>query len=80
MATLTQLQTWLSEAESARHAIAMGEGVVDVMRDGRRISYSKRNLTELNGYIAWLETEIEKKTAEADGSPRRRPINLAWHN
>lgn len=80
MATLTQLQTWLSEAETARHALAMGEGVVEIMRDGRRMSYTRRNLSDLNSYIAWLETEIEKSTAEAAGSPRRRPINLAWHN
>lgn len=78
MATLTQLQTWLSEAEAARHTLAMGETVAEIMRDGRKVTYSRANLSDLNNYIAWLEAEIERKTNDAAGNPRRSAIGVTY--
>jgi len=80
LADLTQLQTWLSEAEVARHALAMGQSVVEVWRDGRRVTYGKSNLADLTEYVRFLEAEIARKTSELDENPRRRPINLTWMN
>ncbi|EQA97118.1 head-tail joining protein [Sphingobium sp. HDIP04] len=78
MADLTQLQTWLAEAEAARHLLAMGEQVVEVWRDGRRMTYSERNLSDLNDYISFLGNEIDRKTNEAAGRPRRSGIGVTY--
>ena len=78
MATLDQLQTWLGEAESARHALAMGEALVEVWRDGRRVTYSKASLNDLQSYIDWLNAEIARVTAQASGKPRRRALGFRW--
>jgi hypothetical protein len=78
MASLAQLETWLEEAETARHNLAMGEQVVEIWRDGRRVSYSQTNLRALTDYVAWLHAEIGKVTAAAAGRPRRSAIGTVW--
>jgi len=70
----------LAEAEAALHALATGARVADVMRDGRRVTYSASNMAELQGYINWLRSEIEKETATETGRTRRRAIGLRWQN
>lgn len=78
MATLDQLNTWLSEAEAARHSLAMGEAVVEVWRDGRRVTYSRANLAALTSYIDRLNAEIEQAQASACGRARRRALGVVW--
>ena len=76
MATLAQLQTWLSEAESARHSIATGAGIVSLQKDGRAMRYTAQNIADLNAYIDRLERQIEAATADAAGRPRRSAISV----
>lgn len=78
MASLAQLQTWLSEAEAARHALAMGQTTVEIGRDGRKVVYSKASLSDLESYIKWLNAEIEKAENADAGRPRRSAIGTVW--
>lgn len=78
MADLATLTVRLSEAEAARHNIAIGGGVEFVSRDGRAVRYSKQNLAELDAYIATLNKEIEQATQVAAGKPKRRAIKIGW--
>lgn len=79
MATLAQLQTWLGEAEAARHALATGATTVEIGRDGRKLVYSKTNLSDLNDYVSRLENEIAAKTAEAAGDTFRRRSAIGFY-
>lgn len=76
MATLAQLQTWLSEAESARDKVATGKGFVSLQKDGRSIRYTAQNIADLNAYIDRLERQIEVATAKAAGRPGRSAISV----
>lgn len=77
-ADLAQLQTWLTEAQTRRHTVAMGEGVLEVWRDGRRIIYSQANIEELDQYILSLQQQIEMLTNEAAGLPKRSAIGVSY--
>ena len=76
MASLVQLQLWLTEAETARHALAMGEQVVEVWKDGRRITYNRNTLGDLEAYIKRLERDIEQASNVAAGKRRRSAIGI----
>ena len=78
MASLVQLQQWLGEAETARHALAMGEQVVEVWKDGRRVTYNKGSMPDLDAYIQRLERDIEKATNLAAGKRRRGAIGFHY--
>lgn len=81
MATLSQLQTWLSEAETARHTLAMGERVASVMRAGRKMDFTAANLDDLENYIRTLERDIAAAEAAAAGRPRRSAIQVGqWRD
>lgn len=74
------LQTYLTEAQTARHQLALGDKTVEIWRDGRRLTYSKTSLKELDAYIMKLKQEIaDAQLAESGGSidgytSTRRPI------
>lgn len=76
MASLAQLQTWLTEAENARHSLALGEQVVEVWKDGRRVTYNRGSLADLDAYIKRLERDIEQATNVAAGKRRRSAIGI----
>lgn len=80
MADLATLQGWLTEAESARHQLSLGQSVVEVSRSGRRIAYTEASLPSLNSYIADLEAQIRRKEDEANGTTlsRRRSIGVVF--
>lgn len=79
MADLATLKTRLTEAEAAKHDLAMGARVVEVVRDGRRIRYQEANKGDLDTYIDKLLREIDDLEAPASGSlPRRRFIPAAF--
>lgn len=82
MATVAELETWIAEAEAARHTVATGGGVMDVWRDGRRLRMRIGSIAELNEYIATLRSELVQAQIEAGVTPtrRRRAIGLAWRN
>ena len=82
MAELSQLRTWLSEAENARHELALGQAVVEVWRDGRRMTFAKADLGKLDGYIGTLAGDIAKAEDVLNGTTltRRRSIGLRYSN
>lgn len=82
MATSTQIQTWIDEAEAKRHEVATGGAVVEFWRDGRRITRKISSIDELNAYIQTLKSElVEAQIAEGiTPTRRRRAIGLAWKN
>lgn len=72
MADLAQLQTWLTEAETALHKLQTGTRVVDVTYEDTRTRYQEGDIAKLERYIASLKLQI----SIADGSGRRRAIEL----
>lgn len=68
------LQTYLDDAIAARHALATGQTVVELWRDGRRVNYSQATLSQLTDYIKQLQQEIAQAQALEAGTPRRRAI------
>lgn len=79
MADVDTLKTRLAEAEAARHALATGQRVVDVWRDGRRVKYQESNKADLAAYIDDLTTRIAGLDAPLTGAlPRRRFIPAAF--
>lgn len=75
-----RLTRLVAEAEAQRHLVALGQAIVDVWRDGRRVTRKVSSLAELDAYIAGLRRDLEKATATAAGRPARRAIGLAWRN
>lgn len=59
MATLSDLQSKLAEAETALHSILIGKGVAQV-RDfnGEMVAYSKADTSALRAYIKELRDQI----------------------
>lgn len=56
--TKEQLETYLSEARTALHALMTGQTMVSVSYEGRSVSYYRSNLAELRAYIRDLETRL----------------------
>lgn len=75
-----RLTRLISEAEDQRQLVALGQAVVEVWRDGRRITKKVSSIDELNSYILVLRRELLEATATATSQPRRRPITIAWRN
>lgn len=79
MATLTQLETWLSEAETTRHQIATGSHITEYWKEGRRITRVRVSLTEISEYIASLQAQIDSHPDNtATTAPRRRSISIGF--
>lgn len=76
MPDLSQLQTWLTEAEAARHQLLIGKSVATVNYEGKgQVSYSKTDFDKLDAYISSLRSQIAALT---DSSGRARPIQLTF--
>lgn len=49
----------LAEARAARHRLLTGEGVYQFRdQNGEQVSYARTDLTKLDAYIRWLESEL----------------------
>ncbi len=59
MASLSELQARLAEAETALHNVLIGKGVAEV-RDfnGESVRYNKADTTSLRAYIKELQDQI----------------------
>lgn len=80
MADLETLQTRLAEAEAARHSLAMGERVIEVLRDGRRMTFQASNRGDLDAYISELKASIaDLEAVAASALPRRRFMRAAFY-
>lgn len=79
MATLEQLNTWLTEAETTRHQIATGSHITEYWKEGRRITRTRVSLTEINEYIASLQAQIDAHPDNtATTAPRRRALSVQF--
>lgn len=74
MATVDELQADLVELRQARLALARGDRIKDIWRDGRRIMKSEVTLQQLTDLISIYEQDLAAAQATAEGRPRRSPI------
>ena len=75
MATLLQLQTWLSEAQNAYHNVMMGgAATVVVDQNGERVEYARTNSGALLRYIATLQSQINQLQGLAVTGGPLRPL------
>lgn len=66
------VETKLTEAREAYHALLTGQRVVRIQRDGKIVEFSEANKRDLAAYISSLETQ-------AGGAGRRmRPGRVSW--
>ena len=70
MATLATLQTWLSEAEIARHKLRTGGLAQSLSHGGRTVQYTVATAAELDAYIRDLEYQI----TVAQGQTNKRRV------
>lgn len=80
MATSTEIQADIDAVRAARLALAKGERVDEVWRDGRRLVTGKVTLDGLTTLISTLECDLADVLTDESGTRRRRPISLAWKN
>lgn len=59
-------QQQLKEARAALHCLLIGESMVSLQRDGKRVEFAQANRSDLERYIAHLEGQL------GQGQPRRR--------
>ena len=59
MATQQQLQTWLEEAEQARHELILGVKVVSISSSaGKSQTFKEADIGKLDAYIADLKRQL----------------------
>lgn len=80
MATAAEIQALIDAALAQSQLVALGQAVVEVQRDGKRMRMQVSSLADLNRHIAGLRALlIEAQVAEGiETTRRRRPIGLAW--
>lgn len=80
MASLTDLQTRLAEAEAALHALQTGQAVAETQIDNIRTKYAiSLNEGGLVTYIADLKSQVGTLLAGATETPgRRAPVGVIW--
>lgn len=63
MPTTLQLQTWLTEAEQARHELIVGTKAVSVSTgSGKSVTYTATDLGKLDAYIVSLRKQLGQST------------------
>lgn len=55
MATCDQLSTWLSEAETARHALMLGDKPLITMYGNKSVQFKQIDAATLESYISRLK-------------------------
>lgn len=64
------LQTWLTEAQTAMHALAVGgKQVVQVALGDKRVVFTPGDLGKLKSYIGQLQTAIAVNAGQTVGGP-----------
>lgn len=70
----TTLATYISQAETALHSLAMGDKVVTVSNiDGGSVTYNQTSVKQLKSYLAYLEEQL----ARLNGTFRRGPMEFS---
>lgn len=72
---LPMLRLRLAEAEMAVHNLAIGKGAQSVAYEGKSVSYTQANRSDLMLYIGGLKDRI---AALEGGRVRRGPIHLTF--
>lgn len=59
MATIEQIQTWLNQAEQARHELLIGGRAVSISSSGgKSVSFTQADIGRLDLYIASLRRQL----------------------
>lgn len=75
MASLETLQSWLTEAEAARHKLLTGAQTAEVKKpDGGSVKFTPATKSDLETYILDLKAQV----AKASGVFARRPIGALF--
>lgn len=74
MQTAAEIAADLTALYMARTSLAKGERVDEVWRDGRRLTFGKVTMKDLNDLIAQREGDLAKAQASEAGAPARRAI------
>ncbi|MCV6589693.1 MAG: gpW family protein [Marinobacterium sp.] len=59
----TILQQQLDEARQALHQLNIGQGVVSIQRDGRKVDFRPADRSQLQSYIGELEAKLNPRGA-----------------
>jgi hypothetical protein len=80
MATTSDLQTRITDAEAALHLLAMGQQVVAIKSpNGVDVQYQGGDMDKLQRYIAWLKSQLQSaQSGVSDISTNRRPITFSF--
>jgi hypothetical protein len=68
MTTTDDLETQLSEAQTALHKLMTGQGVVRLMYDAKEVIYTPANIGDLRAYILELQVQLGQKTGRCKAS------------
>ena len=63
------LQTWLTEAQTAMQALAVGTKTVQVRMGDKQLAFTPADLSKLKSYIGQLPTAIAINTGQTVGGP-----------
>jgi len=67
--SLATLNTWLTEAQSAYHALSIGKQTVSLSIGDKRVAFTAAEVPQLRNYINQLQTAIAINTGTSTGKP-----------
>lgn len=76
MTDLATLQNRLTEAETARHEMAMGRTVTQSSYTDHGVSLAAVSMADLDAYIERLKREIAAKSSTSARRPRRFGVSF----
>lgn len=76
---ITRLTREIAEAKAQRRVVALGNAVIDVWRDGRRVRKYIATLADLEAYIRTLEGELAQFQVAAGIEPTSRRSAIGIH-
>jgi hypothetical protein len=65
----TTLQTWLTEAQSAYHALSIGKQTVSLSIGDKRVAFTAAEVPQLRNHINQLQTAIAINQGTSTGKP-----------
>lgn len=72
--TAAEISAELTILYAARVSLAKGERVDEMMRDGRKMSFGKMSMKDLNELIQQRESDLAQAEAVEAGGTRRQAI------
>lgn len=71
--SVSTLNTWLGEAQTALHKLSIGAQVVSVRTGDKSVTFTAGETGKLQSYIRSIQTAI----AVAEGGPTPKPYSVA---